>query len=581
MGTIFFVFTTSLFTISLMTLHYSMKFTTYYITTILFFVAIQLSAQSVFVDGIYTDWSNDDLVIEDIGNVASNQLDIERVYVTNDDQNLYLRIDLDREIDIMDSQNISIHIDADRNANTGFQQFDIGTEFSFYLGDRFGYLNTLGGSSTINHDQAGLTAMPTVTSTIFEVAISRSKAIQLDGSIDIVVNNDRVNGDILPVITYTFDEKTTFMAKPYSLTKSPDSDFRIMSYNVERDGIFEPFTEDRIKALIKTVNPDIIAFQEIYDHSGGQVAQLLNELIPSSTGWNHITFFSDVMVFSKYDVVATNTIDGNEITLIQTPDGQQVVIVNVHLPCCDNDLSRQQEVDHIMSVLRDKDDSFKVDFEFKDDTPYIITGDFNFVGEAQNITSILAGDIVYEATYGADFAPDTDGSGLNDVNPYATGLPGNQTWYNPFGSYVGGKLDFFFYTGGGLELKNSFVLDTRGMTQSELQFYDLAPNYSIEAADHLPIVADFSFGTTVGNIEVEDYPSLRIINNPNSGQFTIAIEGDQQLNYKLTSIGGALMQSGQLTTSKNSIFANSKGAHILSITDKKGNLLAQEKIVIH
>lgn len=549
----------------------------------LFFLLLALQtlqAQSVFIDGIYSDWSEDQILVEEAGNISPSQLDIERVYVTNDDLNIYFRIDLNKAIDLMDSENIAIHLDTDQNTETGFSQYGLGTELSFYLGDRFGYLNTNPNSVTVNHDAIGLTAMPTVTSDIFEVSISRTKALTLTGTIDIVITNERNNGDILPIGSYSFDEKTTFLAKPYSLTKVDEADFRIMSYNVERDGIFESFTNDRIIALLKTANPDIIAFQEIYDHSGGQVASLLNSVLPSSTGWSYITFFSDVMVFTKYQVIATNTIDGNEVSLLETPEGRQLVIVNVHLPCCDNDLSRQQEVDHIMSVIRDKEDSFKVDFEFKADTPFIITGDFNFVGEAQNITSILEGDIFYEATYGSDFAPDIDGSKLNDVNPYATGMPGNQTWYSPYGGYVGGKLDFFFYSGGGLRVENSFVLDTRGMKPEELEFYDLEENFSIEAADHLPIIADFSFGVTTGIQDSADAIAISITPNPSSGRITLTYPETIGLRYQLSNATGKIISKGKLKGVEKLIEIESKGIHHIRIIEKGGAILKTEQLVV-
>ena len=134
------------------------------------------------------------------------------------------------------------------------------------------------------------------------------------------------------------------------------------------------------------------------------------------------------------------------------------------IPCCDNDHNRQLEIDHILSVLRDKNPGFA----YEDDTPIIITGDFNTVGLAQNVISFLNGDIVNEDLYGMDFAPDWDGSGLEDANPYITGYPSNYTWINESGNYSPGKLDWMFYSGSVMNQENAFILNTEYLSQSEL-----------------------------------------------------------------------------------------------------------------
>jgi hypothetical protein len=208
------------------------------------------------------------------------------------------------------------------------------------------------------------------------------------------------------------------------------------------------------------------------------------------------------MLFSKYPVIETDPIDGNEITLLDI-DGEPLVIVNVHLPCCDNDTDRQREVDNILSVLRDRGNSSKISFDFTEDTPVIITGDYNLVGDDQQYDSLLDGDIINNATYGEDFTMEADGTGFADANPIQPHIPSNHTWYNPFSGFTPGKLDLFIYSDASLTVDNTFIMNTQGLPNTLLSINGLDLNSTLQGSDHLPIVADFSFDNIVSTTDIE------------------------------------------------------------------------------
>jgi len=423
------------------------------------------------VDGTFSDWTADDYSIDDAGD--SQALDILKVSVANDAERLYLLLETNNEFDMQDDEDITVFIDSDNNPNTGFSRGGIGAEFTYYYGARRGFINLADGSSMqVNHAGLGAMSSPTVTSDKFELVLDRfvetnGFSATMGTTISILIENDGA-GDLVPNVDggfqYTLND-TPIFERQYNLTKDDDHT-RFMSYNVLNDGIFDPGKQFEFIDIFQAINPDVIAFQEVYNTSANDVQVLLNEVLPLGGGqsWQVAKSNPDIMLATRFEVEAFDDI------------GQPIIVYNVHLPCCDNDIQRQMEIDNLLSVLRDKESSSQTGFIYPDDSPTIITGDFNLVGLKQNYDSFIEGDILDNASYGQDFTPDWDGSVMEDANPYVTGFPGNYTWNNPNGSYHPGKLDFLFYTGSVMEQQNGFLLDTEHLSATELANYDLSAN---------------------------------------------------------------------------------------------------------
>ena len=462
----------------------------------------------IAIDGLFSDWDNITTKIEETDNFPG--LDILSLSVTNDDENLYIKIETKDTFDLQDDEFISVFIDADNNANTGFFSNGLGSEITYYFGNKNAYINYPNSTFNGNHSDLKLVSLPTVTSNIFEFAIKRSLTtiqgtMTMDNTISISVDNGN-DGDEVPNqsggLQYTMQTLPAFESE-YNLSKSNPSFSRIMSWNIFFDAFLDPEREAEAKAVITGLNPDIIAFQEMYDTPLSDIANFLNESLPNADGssWQYGKAGPDNTVFTRDYLEAFESIDGNGIFLLYDEDQNPMIIYNVHLPCCDNDVNRQLEIDHILSIVRDKNPGFI----YEDDTPIIITGDFNMVGLAQNITSFLIGDIVNEEQYGMDFNPDWDGSALEYANPYMTGYPSNYTWVNHGGNYNPGKLDWMFYSGSVMNKQNAFVLNTEFLSQSELNSLNLNSDATTIASDHLPIVVDFSFG--IVDIDMDGFDS--------------------------------------------------------------------------
>ena len=454
----------------------------------------------ILVDGIYNDWNESDLKVEEIGDHSS--VDIQRLWVSNDEEFLFIRIDLNRDIDIEDNNNITILLDIDNNVNSGRRILQLGAEIIYAFGPQLGeaYLNR---TTTIRHPEIGLISQPTVTSDKYELAIKRrfrigNQSVEMSPRISLNIWNDTGQGDIIPdgrtKVIYDLDDNIKSQAVEFSQEKIEQDHFRLLCYNVERDALFDRVRGPLQEALIKSVSPDIIAIQEVYEHSPSEVAEIINRILPLSQGeWKFSGVIPDIILISKWDIIATDAVDGNGVFLLEKEDGSQLLIYNVHFPCCDNDSGRREEIDYLLSSIRDKSILFDIGDKIKPMTPITIVGDMNLVGFKDQLESLLTGDINDNRFYGPDFSPDLDGSDLEDANPYTIELPTNITWYDPNSGYNPGKLDFILYTGSQLKLTNTFVLSSEGMHQDLLQDFQLEnQSHSTRASDHLPLIADFS-----------------------------------------------------------------------------------------
>ena len=121
---------------------------------------------------------------------------------------------------------------------------------------------------------------------------------------------------------------------------------------------------------------------------------------------------------SKYPINFSESVDGNAAFYLDV-DGQDVVLINCHLPCCENNFDRQEEVDIIMEYIRELK-AGNGNYNVPEGTPIIIAGDMNFVGDSHQPYTFRTGDIFSNSSFGPDFNPDWDETELKDANAYAT-----------------------------------------------------------------------------------------------------------------------------------------------------------------
>ena len=336
--------------------------------------------------------------------------------------------------------------------------------------------------------------MPTVTSTQFEIAFAKDSVVEgapvFQGSVVRFAIADSDADGIGDLIEYQLMQGDTPQARDEPLERERTTDVRHMSWNVLNDSPWSSGCGSRFGRIIQALNPDILSFQEIYDHSGNQVRAFVENWIdpaPAST-W-HVASNNDCHVVSRYEILVSEAIDGNLAVLLDTTDvlERTTLVINAHFPCCDNDDGRQGEVDRILRFLRRVRTSQLI--EYPSDCALVITGDLNLVGFAQQLDSLVEGDIVDEGAYGPDVEPDVDGSDLLDVVCFQTEARLAYTWRNDYGWYWPGRLDFTIISDSVLELGNRLVVETDAMSSGNLAEYGLLSGDS-DCSDHRALVCD-------------------------------------------------------------------------------------------
>lgn len=456
-------------------------------------LSVAAFAQGILLDEDFSDWAS----IEQLDDTGDNSatLGLESLAVTNDEEFLYFRVVFDREINLQ-SQNVILDIE-----NQAFR-----LEYKF--GDGEGRLFRSGTVSDVFHPNIQLITSPTVSSNQFEMRLGRrwnvgSNSVNLDSDIQIVMRIG-INGDRLPdngSITYAFDESRELEIQPFNPERISETDMRICSYNVLRDRIFDSDARAAYTRLLNSINADIYCFQEIYDHDSGELLNRLFNIFGVLEGsqWFDAKRGGDLILISKYPILFAREIAGNAVFVVDK-DGQDIMVVNVHFACCERNNDREEEIDALLRFLREARLGNE-NYDLEEGTPLIITGDTNFVGNADQLEAILSGDIFNNGFYGPDFNPDWDNVGrLADVKPLTANTNVSYTWFSDFSSFSPGRLDFVFFTDSQLEQQNAFVLDTRALSTSQLNQNGLEFLDSNIASDHRPIVADFRFQVS----DVED-----------------------------------------------------------------------------
>jgi endonuclease/exonuclease/phosphatase family metal-dependent hydrolase len=292
------------------------------------------------------------------------------------------------------------------------------------------------------------------------------------------------------------------------------TDLRVVSYNVSNDSVFpdaNAVQAAKFFRVMTALDPDIVGLQEIYSHTPADVVSLMNDIIPLGPGatWHAHKAFDNVIV-SRFplSLQRTNTTPSSPrslaIALVNLPDGEyetDFYFMTNHFKCCGNvggpeDAERQLQADALVNWMRDARNPGGL-VNVVPGTPMAVVGDLNMVASLQPLNTLITGNIVNEATYGADSPPDWDASSLADARPRhnATGTA-EYTWRDDASTYDPGRLDFILYTDSVASVGTKFVLNTVTMSPAEraatgLRTYDVTLDNSGITYDHLPLVVDF------------------------------------------------------------------------------------------
>ena len=456
------------------------------------------------IDGYFDDWAGVTPAHDD-SNDDAGPVDFGRIWVANDQDHLYIRFETEGEVQPDEQQNMRLYLDTDMNSGTGTYFNGIGAELMWEFGWREGTFKD-GGTYTVEHDDVGLQMGPTVSNTVFEVALRRD-AVPAGGQSlfngdDIrFILRDTNSGDVAPnsgSIAYTFAPGN--IATPsLALTRGDPAHIRVATWNLKGDGLFDGGSAELAQGrMLEAMDPDVLVINEVWDHSANDVRNKIEQHLPSGAGetWYAVMRDAGNVTVSRYPIQQSWVVNpGYRITAVLLDLGEvsakDLLLVANHWRCCSADEDRQKEADSVIGFLRDAKTAGGV-ITLPEGTPLVLCGDLNLVGWRQQLDTILTGDIQDEGTYGPDAAPDWDGADFADPRSRQPDARASYTWRNDFSSYYPGMLDWILFTDSALDIHNHFILETRTMTPATLAANGLLQFDTPYASDHAPRVADFT-----------------------------------------------------------------------------------------
>lgn len=458
----------------------------------------------ITIEGNFNDWDGLQMVNDPAGD--HNYFDLLQTRVYSDSSFVSFQIHAAQDWQLNSEYGLTLYLDLDANAQTGQAYEGMGADLVWRFYDREGTWN----GQTVAHHQIGMFSAPTVTSDRFEVSFDRNGPLQFGDSIRFAWVSMNGADDKLPDSGH-IDHVLGGLLFPYApigLQKDP-THVRVMTYNVEHDGLVDPVLGPKIAQVVSQVAPDIITFNELWDTPAAQVKQILDTLMPLPVGWYTAKLFNGNVTASQFPITQSYQHDLEDRILVSTIDlpssfATDLVVANLHLKCCNADDRRQEQVDGLVNFYRDLQTSGgQIDVPFG--TAFVVMGDMNLVGDKQQLETILTGDIQDEATFGTDFLPDWDGSPIADPIPLQNTQRQSYTWPGQTSSYYPGRLDFVFYSDYALRAEKTFVVSTQ---------------LAYDASDHLPVVVDFAWNQISGQGEFRK-PEVEILPNPASTNVTV------------------------------------------------------------
>ncbi len=459
------------------------------------------ATHDIVIDGSFDDWAGIPVTYTDrTGDALGGTVDFGVLKVASDRERVYLFFEVGAEMNLQNDNGIVLYSDVDNDPATGLSVGGIGAEIEWRFGERTGVVRHTEPGFIVRQADVGLRQGPTVTSTAFEVSFDRrtvteGELLMEDRTVAVLFQNESGGTrDTLPDRdeTLVVELSGSSPREPCSmvLKRRDRGDIRLVTYNVLFDGLFKRHSSFR--RILRAIDPDIICFQEIYEHSDKQIADRLSTMF-SGTTW-YVTSNGDCAIASRFPV--QNRGQGEVASVVwgwvDLPDDRfdrDISLVCAHLPCCGDNEGRQEQLNAVARWHRQQRETGT--FTPRWGTPFILAGDMNLVGYSEQLDSLLNGWISDEQKYGVSRAADWDDTGFADAMPYHTTCREAYTWRDDEESYAPGRLDYIVYSDSVLELRNHFVLWTPDLTAVELRNLHLEADDSAKASDHLPVVADF------------------------------------------------------------------------------------------
>jgi endonuclease/exonuclease/phosphatase family metal-dependent hydrolase len=467
---------------------------------------------AIALDGEFDDWEEiPPLYTDETGDGGWTGIDLGVIKAAHDADYFYLYFEVGEEISLGSDQFLALYLDCDDRLTTGYEYRGIGAELQWIFGQRGGKVYRPEGMTPVQYSDIGFRGGPTVTSDRFEVSFSRHAKVgdaKLLGTGTVAItiadhtwNGEGVeDGDAAPllgtVLRYYLGEEAPPPMEPVPLGRAAGTLLRVVSWNSLYTGLLDPERAPHFKRILKAVDPDVVCLQEAWYAS--QTAATLDEWLPLVGGQWQVSDYGNQITLSRipieygwpggYGLMPENVLQ----TTVVAHGGARVIIFNAHLAWGDQDEARQRQADAFIAYLRAMERG-EAGMDVPEGTPFVFLGDLNLVGDAQQLTTLLTGDIQNEEEFGPDFAPDWDDTPLTSPALLQTERRMGYTWRADSGSYWPGRLDYALLPDSAVQLAGGYLLYTSAMSQEVLAAHGLHADDSTSASDHLPLVLDLTW----------------------------------------------------------------------------------------
>jgi endonuclease/exonuclease/phosphatase family metal-dependent hydrolase len=340
---------------------------------------------------------------------------------------------------------------------------------------------------SIGHANIGFMFLPTYSSTQYEARIDRlapgSEILPKSGPIEIVIDQVDADNRFLwsTTIRVVLPELGELSKSRADIPINPPKSARVMSSNVLFSSPLE--NPQAFSRVLDAINPDVILYQEWFNTPSDQVQSWLNT--HAGTGWQvhmpspqaGVAIATRERIITTYESVIPPSNTGRPArgvaALIDT-DAGELLAISVHLKCCgsagsEEDTKRIEQAKSINAFVRSvhkKHPNAKV----------VIAGDFNLVGSYEPMSAMID-------------SLGIDGRDLSTINAQQIGDASMVTWNDEKSRFSPGRLDWMLIDESMSQAANSFILDTRSLSNESLEAVGLYADDS-KASDHLPIVID-------------------------------------------------------------------------------------------
>jgi hypothetical protein len=489
----------------------------------------------VVLDGAFDEWGATPVAVADPADAPAPYADVRGVKVRADADAVYLMLTLEREMALQGMPGtLVLVLDVDGDPATGWDRHgmpgvDAEIEFSSALGEdgaRMGtglrLMHAEGTASCLGRaNEAGVMAAPSHVSRSFEVRIPRGDPMPFGERMTArLVSLDAEGGVADETGVFTAD-LTPASARPTPpgagtadpLARAPGTDFRVVSWNVGREGLFQ--RPDAYGAILRALAPDLLMLDEVAGgHSAGEVEEVLNRAVPGDRRWRVLYGTSGgsqrgvIAVRGPAPVVAAGfagelAYPDSTLALVPADDaeaqrwlrsridahvpvtgaivqigGRRLLAVTVDLESAGTPGSAKDRLRRIEAkVIRDATER-ALYAEIRGGGRFggvLVTGDLNLVASRDPL------DVLARPAY--------DGPPLTVALPLRLDGASAATWENAEEPFTPGRLDFVLHHAAFTAVAGGFVFRAADLSPQWRTRHGLTQDAS-RVTDHLPVVTD-------------------------------------------------------------------------------------------